>query len=102
MNLSKKAKKGGVYRSLRGLTDAQIAAAINQLSRHLNALYARTNKLAENIGWCLEKLEHPQYMEFMRKQQAQAEAAARGEQLTDAGLVVPASAGQVVLTDGGK
>lgn len=100
--MSKKAKKGGVYRSVRGVSDAQIAGAINDLSRHVNALYGRTNKLAENIGWCLEKLEHPEYMEFMRKQQAQADAAARGEQLTDAGLVLPASAGQVVLTDGGK
>jgi hypothetical protein len=97
----KKAKRNaGVYRTMRGLTDQKIGNAITQLINAVNGLHTRTNKLAENLGWCLEKLEHPEYMEFMRKQQAQAEAAARGEQVTDGGLVLPASAGKVVLTDG--
>lgn len=101
--MSKRKKQQHESRVMRTATDGKrIAATFGALIHDMNLLTQRSELLANYLGWCLEKLGNEDYLKRKAEADAKIAAAARGEQITDAGLAIPANAGEIILTDGPK
>lgn len=76
----KKTKANKNTRSMRGVSDQQIATAIAECFRRLDAL-------ANHLAWCMVQLKHPEMT-----------AAVEAAKQKDTGLVTPPAAGEIVIT----
>ena len=100
---SSKTKLKAEGRVMRLGTDGeQIKVTLGAIIHDMGVLMQRLNVLAGYADWCLTTLGNEDYLKKKAEAQAKAEAAQRGEQITDAGIVVPTNAGKIVLTDGGQ